>query len=320
VPVGRTGRTRPLEVVDPARDEPSQLSGEQNWPLNARRPRHGNSPVVPDAAYTGRHLQTPISGAPERKSSTPSSRHHDAVSSISYSRSWIRTSPCALTTQLFAPARRSTCVVHQPSPPGSCAGARPEASARRWSRGPGMGYGRASTRGFSFRIRGGKIAQIDLVANPEHLAQRTAASAVSLKTPLTASRGDRPPSAVRTRPFRPQQSATRHGRPRSGPRGPGDPARRLVGRELRSNSPFSPSVRYRRSHLYAVALLIPSSSATCAAGQPASTRRTRSCRLKTLSLGLGCPTREPSLLRWSQTPQPEHEGSRAVNDVWGDYT
>ena len=50
--------------------------------------------------------------------------------------------------------------------------------------------------------------------------------------------------------------------------------------------------RYRRSHLNAVARLTHCIAAAWATGQPStSTRAIRSCRSKTVSFVLGCPTR-----------------------------
>src|SRR5690242_19002289 len=63
---------------------------------------------------------------------------------------------------------------------------------------------------------------------------------------------------------------------------------------------------------------MPSCSATCAAGQPWSrTRPTRSCRLKTLSLGLGWDTREPSLRLELDTPTGARGLSCCQRRVWG---
>lgn len=89
------------------------------------------------------------------------------------------------------------------------------------------------------------------------------------------------------------------------------------GRELRSARPASPSARYRRTHLYAVARLIPSCSATCAAGQPSAARVTRSRRPKAVSFDLGCATRALSSVGASDTPNGARGLSCCQQRVWG---
>lgn len=72
----------------------------------------------------------------------------------------------------------------------------------------------------------------------------------------------------------------------------------------------------RRTHLYAVARLIPSCSATWAAGQPASTRAIKSWRPKTVRRALGCATRV-SRLAWCSTPQTVGRDSHLSQRLWG---
>ena len=157
---GRADRVRAARHVRRA------LRSLPSW--DAPRPRQGSSPAARAGGYGARPLfTTPISPA-GGKSWAPSSPPRAAATSTLFWRCWAgRGAPSRQRSRTYgrirgSPRHEGRGGHFQWLCPGRAAG------AGEWSRGSRVGSGRARVV-FIFTITGGKIVQIDLITDPEHI-------------------------------------------------------------------------------------------------------------------------------------------------------